>query len=262
MVDYEKVRASIKAILKQEGWDDGHLGPFFIRLAWHSSGTYDKHSGTGGSNGATMRFKPESTDPANSGLDVARNLLEPIKQEYNISYGDVWTLAACVGLEDMGGPKILWKPGRTDAVDGATAPPNKRLPNPSGGQDHQREMFYRMGFNDREIVALAGAHAVGRCHNKLSRHEGYWTHTPTLFSNNFFVELLKNKYTEKVRESGMPLEYTNQTGELLMLPSDLVFLNDPVFRKISEEYANNKQWYFDDFAAAFAKLLELGVHRE
>jgi catalase (peroxidase I) len=71
MSEYSTVRKDIKKILVSDH-DDGSIGPLLVRLAWHSSGTYDKHSQSGGSNGATMRFSPENTDPANVGLDKAR----------------------------------------------------------------------------------------------------------------------------------------------------------------------------------------------
>lgn len=67
-VDYDEVRKEIKAILAKPGFDDGSIGPFLVRLAWHASGTYDKESKTGGSDGATMRFDLEKKDPANAGL--------------------------------------------------------------------------------------------------------------------------------------------------------------------------------------------------
>jgi hypothetical protein len=94
-VDYAAVRKAVAAILDKEGYDDGSLGPVFVRLAWHASGTYDKVSKTGGSNGATMRFKPESEDGANAGLALAREALEPIKKQFPaISYADLWTLVS------------------------------------------------------------------------------------------------------------------------------------------------------------------------
>ena len=69
--NYTKLRADIEEILPKPGYDDGSLGPLFVRLAWHASGTYDKATNTGGSNGATMRFKPELKDGGNAGLDQA-----------------------------------------------------------------------------------------------------------------------------------------------------------------------------------------------
>lgn len=82
--DYAEIRKEIAEIIdSNESW-----GPTFVRLAWHASGTYDKKTRTGGSHGGTMRFRPESTDPANAGLGLARDILEPIKKKYpGISYG-------------------------------------------------------------------------------------------------------------------------------------------------------------------------------
>src|SRR3954454_7694414 len=80
--DYNAVREDIKKIIPNKNWDNGSLGPIFVRLAWHASGTYDMHSNTGGSDGATMRFSPESTDEANNGLNKAREFLEPRKSKY------------------------------------------------------------------------------------------------------------------------------------------------------------------------------------
>jgi cytochrome c peroxidase len=78
--DYQKVYNEIAARLEEkDDYDDGSYGPVLVRLAWHASGTYDKETGTGGSNGATMRFAPESDHGANAGLVSARDFLQPVK---------------------------------------------------------------------------------------------------------------------------------------------------------------------------------------
>jgi cytochrome c peroxidase len=78
--DYQAVYNAIASRLEEnDEYDDGSYGPVLLRLAWHASGTYDKATGTGGSNGATMRFSPESDHGANAGLKVARDFLQPIK---------------------------------------------------------------------------------------------------------------------------------------------------------------------------------------
>ena len=78
--DYQKIYNEIAARLEEkDDYDDGSYGPVLVRLAWHASGTYDAATGTGGSNGATMRFAPESDHGANAGLKAARDFLEPIK---------------------------------------------------------------------------------------------------------------------------------------------------------------------------------------
>lgn len=80
--DYQKVYNEIAGRLEEkDDYDDGSYGPVLVRLAWHASGTYDKETGTGGSNGATMRFAPEGDHGANAGLKIARDFLEPVKSE-------------------------------------------------------------------------------------------------------------------------------------------------------------------------------------
>lgn len=82
--DYQKVYNEIAGRLEEkDDYDDGSFGPVLLRLAWHASGTFDKATGTGGSNGATMRFAPESDHGANAGLIAARNFLEPVKGKSN-----------------------------------------------------------------------------------------------------------------------------------------------------------------------------------
>lgn len=96
---YQKVYDSIAKILEDSEYDDGSYGPIFVRLAWHASGTYCLLMNNGGSYKASMRFEPECKHNANKGLEVAREKLEAIKQEYPwVTYGDLWTLAGiCAG---------------------------------------------------------------------------------------------------------------------------------------------------------------------
>lgn len=78
-MEFDRVREAIRSIIPRPDYDDGSIGPILVRLAWHACGTYDKVTDSGGSEGATMRFAPESEDEANAGLHVARSFLEPIK---------------------------------------------------------------------------------------------------------------------------------------------------------------------------------------
>ncbi|CAG8516979.1 10773_t:CDS:2 [Ambispora gerdemannii] len=258
--DYNAVREAIKQILPQPGYDDGSAGPVLVRLAWHASGTYDIHTNTGGSNGATMRFAMEANDPANAGLEHARKFLEPIKQKFPwISYADLWTLAGVVAIEEMGGPVVPWRPGRKDKTQEDECPPIGRLPDAAHTQQHVRDVFYRMGFTDREIVALIGAHSIGRCHKDRSGYDGPWTYTPTRFSNQFFVLLLSISWS--VKNVNGNIQFKDHEDELMMLPADIALIIDPKFREIVEIYAKDKKVFFNDFASAFGKLLELGVTR-
>ncbi|KAI6037578.1 heme peroxidase [Pisolithus marmoratus] len=257
--DYQKVYNRIAELLDEAGdYDDGSFGPVVLRLAWHASGTYDKNLGTGGSNFATMRFEPESLHDANAGLLVARALMEKIKQEFPwISYGDLWTLGGVAAIQEMAGPKIPWRPGRIDGF-ASDVTPDGRLPDASQGSQHVRDIFYRMGFNDQEIVALIGAHALGRCHSDRSGFEGPWTFSPTTFTNDFYKLLFEEKWVWKKWNGPKQLQ-DKKTGSLMMLPTDYVLTQDKSFKKYAKAYADDQQLFFKDFAAAFAKLLELGV---
>jgi len=256
--DVANVAKDIVALLDDPEYDDGSRGPLFVRLAWHCAGTYDKHTNTGGSNGATMRFREESNHGANAGLYLARALLEGVKQKHPwISYADLYTLAGVVAVKELGGPSIEWRSGRSDAPNRNVVPPEGRLPDAAQGAAHIRNVFYRMGLNDQEIVALAGAHALGRCHTDRSGFSGPWTRSPTSFTNAYFTELLNNKWTKK-NWSG-PVQFEDPTKELMMLPADLAFVQDSDFKQWVVKYAEDDELFFKDFSAAFKKLLELGV---
>ncbi|KAG4301394.1 hypothetical protein PCK1_002320 [Pneumocystis canis] len=258
--DYHKVYREIAELMNSdeiEDYDDGSLGPILVRLGWHSSGTYNKENNKGGSNGATMRFEPESKHAANAGLHVARDALEKIKERNSwISYSDLWTLASVCAIQEMSGPTIPWRPGRVDGNQ-TQCPPDGLLPDASKEQRHLRDIFYRMGFNDQEIVALSGAHALGQCHTDRSGYTGHWTFSPTVFTNDYYKLLLSEKWDQKKWDG--PKQYEDKTKSLMMLPTDISLIKDNEFRKYVELYAKDEKKFFEDFSKAFCKLLELGV---
>jgi len=265
MGDFDAVRKDIAALLRQPEYDDGSAGPVLVRLAWHSCGTYDVETDTGGSNGAGMRYEAEGGDPANAGLQHARVFLEPVKAKHSwITYADLWTLAGVVAIKEMGGPDIPWKGGRTDYVDDSKLPPRGRLPDGALGSDHLRWIFNRMGFNDQEIVALSGAHNLGRCHSDRSGFDGAWVNNPTRFSNQYYRLMLSLQWRKKTLPSGITqfANYDEDTEvELMMLPTDIALTQDPEFRKYVELYARDKDIFFKDFSQVFEKLSELGITR-
>jgi hypothetical protein len=230
-----------------------------VRLAWHAAGTFNKSNGSGGSNGATMRFEPESTDGANAGLHIIRNMLQPVKANHpEMSHADLWTFAGTAAVEFLGGPKVPHNFGRSDAANGTTCPVNGLLPDASQGAAHLREIFGRMGFDDREIVALSGAHTLGRCHIVRSGYDGPWTRNPLKFDNAFFKNLMHMEWRPRKWDGPMQFEDV-ETGELMMLPTDMALKTDPQFRVFAELYAKDEPTFFNDFASAFAKLLALGA---
>ncbi|KAK9710614.1 heme peroxidase [Basidiobolus ranarum] len=114
-----------------------------------------------------------------------------------------------------------------------------------------------MGFTDQEIVALSGAHALGRCHADRSGFDGPWTTSPTMFTNEYYRLLLEEQWVPK-KWNG-PFQYVDKTsGELMMLPTDMEMVKDPAFKKYTEIYAKDNDRFLADFAKAFVKLEELG----
>ena len=207
-LDLEAVKKDLRELMtKSQDWwpaDFGHYGPLFIRMAWHSAGTYRTGDGRGGAGNGSQRFAPLNSWPDNVNLDKARRLLWPIKQKYGrkISWADLMILAGNVALESMGfktfgfggGREDIWEPEK-DIYWGSEAEwlgdkryagdrdlenplaavqmgliyvnpegPNGN-PDPVAAARDIREVFARMAMNDEETVALiAGGHAFGKTH--------------------------------------------------------------------------------------------------
>ncbi|KAB5519812.1 hypothetical protein DKX38_024131 [Salix brachista] len=125
--------------------------------------------------------------------------------------------------------------------DKCDPPPEGRLPDATKGSDHLRDVFGHMGLSDKDIVALSGAHTLGRCHKERSGFEGPWTPNPNIFDNSYFKELLSG----------------DKEG-LIQLPTDKVLLEDPAFRPLVDIYAEDEDAFFADYAEAHLKLSELG----
>ncbi|WFD42306.1 cytochrome-c peroxidase [Malassezia psittaci] len=255
--DYQKLYNRIaESFDKNPDFDDGSYAPTCLRLAWHSSGTYDVKDKKGGSNGATMRFPEEAQYPANAGLNNARDFLNPFKKEFPwISYADLWTLGGVCAIQEMGGPVVPWRPGRVDLPEDETHANN--LPDGTEDADRVRSLADRLGFNAQEMTALIGAHAMGRCHRQNSGYDGPWTHSPTSFTNAYYTELLEEKW--KPRDWDGPFQYQDPGKELMMLPADYALNQDTDLREIVKRYADDDDAWREDFSKAFKKLVELGV---
>jgi catalase-peroxidase len=207
-LDLESVKDDIEDVMttSQDWWpaDYGHYGPFFIRMAWHSAGTYRASDGRGGAAGGRQRFAPINSWPDNANLDKARRLLWPVKQKYgkNLSWSDLMILAGNVAIESMGFRTFGFAGGREDAFDTDKAAnwgpedemeTNERFdepgeiqeglgasvmgliyvnpegpdgqPDPMASAKNIRQTFSRMAMDDKQTAALiAGGHTFGKVH--------------------------------------------------------------------------------------------------
>jgi len=260
-VTHESLVADLEELVKTKS-----CGPILIRLSWHDAGVFSDGKLKGGCPNAAMRFTDggEGTFGANAGLpDVALSLLKPITDKYVptlISNADLWTLAANVAIRVMGGPDIKTRFGRVDAKSSGESVESQvgRLPDGDKGIDHLREIFHPKGFDDKAIVALSGAHTVGKCHLDRSGFDGPWTEDPLRFDNTYFKEMLAKQYAAENSAKGNP-QFRNAATGTIMLTSDLALLSDPAFKTHVERYATSQDEYFKDFTAAWIKLQENGV---
>eukprot|EP00965_Chrysotila_dentata_P256851 6212691-Pleurochrysis_carterae.AAC.1 len=201
--------------------------------------------------------------------------------------------------QEMGGPEIPTRFGRTDAKTSAESVESQvgRLPDGDKGIDHLREIFHPKGacdrphvrftlrlkarnanelsigvqiqpwqlmclfqrfcrctacFNDKDIVALSGAHTVGKCHIDRSGFEGAWTEEPLKFDNTYFKEMLSKKYESETTSAGNPQNRNAETGTIMLI-SDLALLEDDAFKTHVEKYASDQDAYFADFTSAWVR---------
>lgn len=252
-----------------------HCNPILLRIAFHDAGTYNKNTGTGGAVGAS-HFQKNIAHPSNAGLPVALQLLEPIKAKHPlVSWADLFQLSSAVAIELAGGPKLPLKYGRVDAPEPEDADPGN-LPDaapPKGHSrfgdgsatpaEHLRKVFTgHMGLTDQDIVALSGAHSIGRVKPERSgfgkESTKYtengpgtpggtsWVPDWLKFDNDYFQYILKAK------EEG-------PDPDLVVLPTDAAVFDDPAFAEYGRLYAKDQAAFFRDYTEAHVKMSELGV---
>jgi L-ascorbate peroxidase len=295
-------------------------GPIFVRLAWHDSGTHDAGvKGAWPASGgaiASIRFAPEINHGANNGLSGALTLLEPVKAAFpEVSYADLFQMASARSIETAGGPNIGVKYGRLDATSADMCSPEGNLPDAepnegkyggAGGtastestepEGHLRKVFYRMGINDEEIVALSGAHTFGeqrffmsvfrlfsrtRCLHFLS----FYCFSGRAYKDRSGVGAVSTKFTDgsmkQPRADGTDAPYTpggsswtpkflifdnsyykiledpDADPMLLKMSSDRAIYTDEAFRPFAEKFRDSEEEFFKSYASAHKKLSELG----
>lgn len=242
--------------------------PIMVRLAWHDSGTFNVNNGIGGAN-ATIRFEQEITAPPNAGLTGALNLLKPIKEAHpDVSWADLIQMSSAAAIKTAGGPELPMRYGRMDALEqdcgDTTGLPAGNSPFPKGETppQHLRTIFHRMGMTDEEIVALSGAHTIGRAYKNRSgeakkESTKYTENGPgTKGGQSWTPEWLHfdNSYFKEVKAQMDP--------DLLVLETDDCIFKDPGFAPYANKYHDDNDAFFAAYAAAHTKLSELGAKWE
>jgi len=265
-LDLPTVKKDIEQLLttSQEWWpaDYGHYGPFMIRLAWHSAGTYRIEDGRGGAGAGTQRFAPLNSWPDNANLDKGRLLLWPIKQKYGkkLSWADLMILAGNVALESMGFDTFGFGGGREDVWEPAEdiywGPEAEWL----GDKRYS---------NDRQLENPLGAVQMGLIYVNPEGPNG----NPAKWSHDYFKHLFE--YDWELTKSPAGAQQWKPKGTAgagtvpdahdaskshapMMLTSDLALREDPAYEKISRRFYENPDEFADAFARAWYKL----THRD
>mmetsp|Transcript_9793 Transcript_9793/g.16336 ORF Transcript_9793/g.16336 Transcript_9793/m.16336 type:complete len:323 (-) Transcript_9793:426-1394(-) len=265
-------RADLFALLQKN-----NCAPLLVRLAWHDSGTYngyvDEWPLCGGANGS-IRFAPEINHGANAGLQKGLDILRPIKEKHpSVSWADLMQMASAVAVEHCGGPRIPMVYGRRDVASPEQCAqegnlPGAKAPFGDGAKDaptHLRRVFYRMGFNDQEIVALSGAHTLGRAFKDRS---GVCPFESGGQGTKFTCPGAKGLTGENYMPGGQSwtenwLQFDNSyfkpsKHDLLRLPTDTCLKEDEDFKPYAALYAEDASAFARDYAEAHKKLSELG----
>lgn len=279
----KKAKGLLTDLIKEKS-----CGPILIRAAWHDSGTFDCASKgkpwpeAGGAIGS-IRTDLEINAGPNAGLKKAITVyLKPIKDQCpDVSWADLLQMGSATSVEAMGGPKIAMKYGRVDGVPVQPAPPPFGLPDakpPFGGPlknkedpaEHLRYVFYKYEMDDKDIVALSGAHTIGRVFKDRSGavEEGYLGGTAYTKKGAYNLERSETAGGRSWTKDWLKFDNTyftdmgNGDTETVTFLTDSVLMTDPGFKPHFDAFKANQAAFFQAYAASHKKLSELGCKYE
>lgn len=295
-LDLKALKEDLTSLMtdSQDWWpaDYGHYGALFIRMAWHSSGTYRTYDGRGGASTGSQRFAPLNSWPDNGNLDKARRLLWPIKQKYGsqISWADLMVLTGNVAMESMGfktfgfggGRADVWEPEEdiywgpeTQWLDDQRYSGDRELATPLGAV--QMGLIYvnpEAAPLEQMGLGWINSHGTGKGGDTTTAgFEGAWTVNPTQWDMGYFDVLLGYDWEQTTSASGhiqwTPTASSNadqpaaahdasRTEPLMMTTADMALKLDPEYAKISNHFHNHPDEFADAYARAWFKL----THRD
>ncbi|KAJ9454756.1 putative heme-binding peroxidase [Diplonema papillatum] len=284
--DYYALLTDIRFVIDERP----ELAPTLLRLifAQNACHIFNFSSNITSANTAYLRFAETRTITEHAGLDEVVDTMANVCQLHSsVSVMDVWTLAACVAIEKLGGPPVVsdWRFGRIDAaLDRYVAAP-ELLPKAERGGEvgclKNMAEFARMGLTLQDYVVLLGTHSVGGMHESVSGYSGTWTKTPTRFNNEYYRNLVScvweadgppptgvfsKLFEAKPAAADEPRpcnrQYRCRREGLAMLPCDVALLQNAETRALVKKYALDEEAWLADYRAAWLRFSELNMEHE
>ena len=219
------------------------LTPALLRLVFHDAGAYIINKKKAGGMRGGIRFEAIFSHPSNLGLKSSVDFLKQFQntldntEKIKVSFADLSVMAGVVSIKKCGGPTIPIQMGRKDAASIEEAGDQNLLPDSNMPYKDLVKRFAEMGFELKDLVALSGAHTLGKSEGKA------FTNDPYTFNNSYFKRLLKETMND----------------DLTFLPTDRVLIQNKESRDYVENYATDQELFFKDFTKAYQKLSMLGV---
>lgn len=215
-----------------------------LRASFHDAGMFCKTPVVAGSRG-TLRFPSELKKVEGTGLDFAMEQIEEIKHDGNhitalLSYSDLIQLGGYAAVEYTGGPSMVFRMGRKDAEEHEVISDSKQL----GSENKMMDRFISLGFSKEEFVALMGSHTIGFASMERTGPQSRWTMNPHIFDNSYYKEVLLGEHSKYLKTGG-----------------EVMLARDPELRSICEQYAQDENQFFRDYANAHVKMSELGQEK-
>jgi len=264
-VDYATLKSEIKnvmttpnPVLVPDNSTKPNYGAVFVYLAYQCASTFRRSDYVGGCNGARIRFAPQSNWNVNFAMDLAMQVLQPVKTKYDtkLTWADLIVAAGQVAIEEAGGKSMSFCPGRSDAVDGSGSELLSPNLNMSASVLQQRLWLQLSGLTARDMVALSARIRSPVHLGRLGYVNSTWTTNSAQLSNQYFQVLLSETWEEYTSPAGY-LQYRAVGKDLFMVQTDMNIKYQADWLAIAQEYAADNNLFLSDFAQAWSKLMNI-----